>query len=198
MPTGPRLTARDAALLVVDLQERLIPAIIGGDRLLSRAYHLLRGACLLDVPALATEQIPAKLGPTVVPLLDLLPERYSKSIFHALGAPGLGDRLAAMRVRHIALIGVETHICVAQTALELLARGFAVQIPTDAVGARFAEDHEAALRRLSRAGAILTTVEAILFEWAESAEHPQFRALSALVKGRSSLPSSRPTEGDRP
>lgn len=184
MSHRPRQSARNGALLVVDLQERLVPAIQGVDRLLARASQLVRGAALLDVPAFATEQVPAKLGPTVEPLASLLPGRLAKSTFHALGAPGLTDRLAEARIRHITLVGIETHICVAQTALELLARGFVVQIATDAVGARFAEDHEVALRRLDRAGAILTTAEAVLFEWAESAEHPQFRALSALVKER--------------
>ena len=95
-----------------------------------------------------------------------------------------GPRWKTHQVRHVALVGIEAHICVAQTALELLARGYEVQVPVDAVGSRFAEDREVALRRLERAGAILTTAEATLFEWVESADHPQFRAISALVKER--------------
>ena len=184
MPTAPRLTAAGAALLVVDLQARLVPSIRDADRVVAAAARLARAAHLLDLPVVATEQVPAKLGPTVAPLLDLLPDRLPKATFHAGGAPGLWEFLAARAVRHVALVGIEAHICVAQTALELLARGFAVQVPVDAVGSRFAVDRAVALRRLDRAGAILTTAEATLFEWVESAEHPQFRAISALVKER--------------
>ena len=123
-------------------------------------------------------------SPTVAPLAALLPDRRPKATFHAGGAAGLWDELAAREVRHVALIGIEAHICVAQTALELLDRGFTVQVPVDAVGSRFAVDRDAALRRLDRAGAILATAEATLFEWVESADHPQFRAIAALVRER--------------
>lgn len=185
MPTGPRLTAESGgALLVVDLQDRLVPGIRDGGRVVLAAARLARGARLLGLPVFATEQVPAKLGPTVEALRDLLPDRRPKSTFHAGGAAGLWEALGAAGARHVALAGIEAHICVAQTALELLARGCAVQVAVDAVGSRFAEDRDVALRRLERAGATLTTAEAALFEWAGSADHPQFRALSALVKER--------------
>lgn len=187
MPTEPRLTAaRGAALLIVDLQTRLLPAIDRADRVVARTAQLVRGARLLDLPVVATEQVPAKLGPTIPALAEILPARLAKTTFHAGGADGIWDALAAPRVRHVALAGIEAHICVAQTALELLARGFTVQVPVDAVGSRFASDREVALRRLERAGAILTTAEACLFEWVEAADHPQFRAIAALVKERTS------------
>ena len=185
MPTPARLTAeRGAALLVVDLQTRLVPAIDGADRVVARSRLLVRAARLLGLPVFATEQVPNKLGPTVPELAELLPERWPKSTFHAGGAAGLWEALKARQVRHVALAGIEAHICVAQTALELLGRGFAVQVPVDAVGSRFAVDREVALWRLERAGAILTSAEATLFEWVETADHPQFRAISALVKER--------------
>ena len=185
MRTQPRLTADGGGLLVVDLQARLVPAIDGAERVVAHAARLVRAAHLLGLPTVATEQVPAKLGPTVAPLAELLPERLPKSTFHAGGADGLWTLLEAAGVRHVALVGIEAHICVAQTALELLRRGFAVQIPVDAVGSRFATDRDVALRRLDRAGAILTTAEATLFEWVESADHPRFRDISALVKERS-------------
>ncbi len=184
MPTAARLTASGAALLVVDLQTRLIPAIQDHDRVLARTAQLVRGATLLNVPTFATEQVPAKLGLTVPALAEILPERWPKTTFHAGGAAKLWEALEAHKVRHVALAGIEAHICVAQSALELLGRGFEVQVVADAVGSRFAMDREVALRRLERAGAILTTAEACLFEWTESAEHPAFRAISALVKER--------------
>ena len=185
MPSAPRLTAaRGAALLVVDLQTRLVPAIHEADRVIARTVQLVRAAQLLDLPVVATEQVPAKLGSTVTQLAEILPVRLPKSTFHAGGADGVWEILEAAQVRHVALAGIEAHICVAQTALELLGRGYEVQVPVDAVGSRFASDRDVALRRLARAGATLTTAEATLFEWVESADHPQFRAISALVKER--------------
>ena len=185
MTSPPRLTAASgAALLVVDLQTRLLPAIDQAERVVARSGLLVRAARLLEVPVWVTEQVPAKLGPTVPALAELLPERCSKTTFHAGGATGLWEALAARQIRHLALVGIEAHICVAQTALELLARGLIVQVVVDAVGSRFATDREVALRRLERAGVILTTAEAVLFEWSEAADHPQFRAISALVKER--------------
>ncbi len=185
MRTEPRLTAdRGAALLVVDLQTRLVPAIEGVDRVIANAVRLVRAAQVLGIPTFATEQVPAKLGPTVPALAELLPDRRPKATFHAGGADGLWESLEAARTRHVALAGIEAHICVAQTALELAARGFEVQVPVDAVGSRFPTDLEIALRRLERSGITLTTTEATLFEWVESADHPRFREISALVKGR--------------
>ena len=185
MPTPTRLTAeRGAALLVVDLQTRLLPAIDDADRVLARSGLLVRAARTLDLPIFATEQVPDKLGSTVPALAELLPDRWPKSTFHAGGAAGLWEALEARGIRHVALAGIEAHICVAQTALELLGRGFEVQVPVDAVGSRFESDRAIALRRLEQAGAILTTAEATLFEWVETADHPRFRAISALVKER--------------
>ncbi len=185
MRTDSRLTADGgAALLVVDLQTRLVPAIEGVDRVIANAVRLVRGAQILGVPTFATEQVPAKLGPTVPILAELLPDRLPKATFHAGGAEGLWDRLEAAKIRHVALVGIEAHICVAQTALELAARGYLVQVPIDAVGSRFPTDLDAALRRLERSGITLTTTEAIVFEWVESADHPRFREISALVKER--------------
>ena len=185
MSTPARLTAAaGAALLVVDLQTRLLPAIDRAERVVARSGLLVRAARLLNVPVCATEQVPSKLGPTVPALAELLPERWPKSTFHAGGAAGVWEALEERQVRHVTLAGIEAHICVAQTALELLGRGFVVQVPVDAVGSRFETDRAIALRRLEQAGAILTTAEAVLFEWVEAADHPQFRAISALVKER--------------
>ena len=186
MPTqpNPRLTLAGAALLVVDLQARLVPAILDADRVIAQTVRLVRGARLLEIPVFATEQVPAQLGPAVEVLAALLPARLPKTTFHAGGAEGLWHALESHQVRHVALVGIEAHICVAQTALELLARGYTVQVPVDAVGSRFPFDREVAFRRLEHAGVILTTTEATLFEWVESADHPRFRVISALVKER--------------
>ena len=179
-----RFTARDGALLVVDLQERLLPTIRDRDQLVANVLRLARAARLLDVLALATEQYPRGLGVTVPAVAELLPDRPAKLTFHCLGAPGLVEALAESVATHVTLVGIETHVCVAQTALELLKLGYRVQVSYDAVGSRFPLDHYVALRRMERAGVVVSTTEAILFEWTEGADHPRFKEISALVKER--------------
>ncbi len=184
MTTPGRMTGRGGALLVVDLQGRLLKGIEGRDRVVANALRLVRGAQILGLPALATEQYPKGLGPSIPELAALIPERPAKVTFHCLGAPGISERLEAEGVGHVTLAGIEAHICVAQTALELLGRGYRVQVAVDAVGSRFADDLAIALARLDRAGATLTTTEAALFEWVEAADHPRFKEIAALVKER--------------
>jgi nicotinamidase-related amidase len=179
-----RLDANGGALLVVDAQEKLLRAIEGRDRLLSQTLRLVRAARLLGLPVFATEQYPQGLGPTVDSLAALIPDRPAKTTFHGLGAPGIAEGLAKAGVRHVTLAGIEAHVCIAQTALELLRLGYAVQVPADAVGSRFAIDREFALRRLELAGAVVSTAESALFEWVGGAEHPRFKDISALVKER--------------
>ncbi len=182
MSMTDRLTARDAALLLIDLQPRLLGTISEAPLLKANALRLAQAAGLLGIPLWATEQSPMKLGPTDPELASLIPTPLPKSTFRCGGAPGLLEALEGCGVRHVTLAGIEAHVCVAQTALELLSRGFAVQVPVDAVGSRGGLDREIALRRLEGAGAVLSTVEAVLFEWTETAEHPQFRSISALVR----------------
>jgi nicotinamidase-related amidase len=184
-PDHVRRTAAHGALLVIDIQEKLIRAIEGAEQLIASSLLLVKAARILEIPVFATEQYPRGLGPTVEPLASLIPERPSKLTFHCLGSPGLAAKLAVSGVRHLTLAGIETHVCVAQTAIELLGLGYQVQVAADAVGSRYAIDKEYALRRLEKAGATISTSEAILFEWTETAEHPRFKELSALVKGRS-------------
>ena len=112
MRTGPRLTADRGALLVVDLQIKLAPAIERVDRVIANVVRLVGAASLLNLPTFATEQVPSKLGPTVPALADLLPVRLPKATFHAGGADGLWGMLEAAQIQHVALVGIEAHICV--------------------------------------------------------------------------------------
>ncbi len=183
----PRLTAGNTTLLIVDVQEKLLPAIPDGDRLVSNVAFLLDTAALVDLPVRVTEQYPKGLGATVAALSGKLPaERPAKKSFSCCGAPGLVDSLDAHRP-WILLAGMETHVCVSQTAFDLLDRGYRVAIPVDGVSARFRQDHDTALSRLREAGALLTTVEAVGFEWLGSADHPRFRDYSKLVQERAKL-----------
>lgn len=174
---------RDAALLVVDVQQRLVPAIPHARQIIWNCRRLLDGARELGVPAAMTEQNPEKLGPTVAELVAA----HNGPVFAkmAFSAGECGELFAQWReagVERVLVCGIETHVCVAQTALDLLAAGYQTFVAADAVGSRAMHDYEFALRRLESSGVTITTVEAALFEWCERAGTPEFRQISALVK----------------
>ena len=180
----PRLTAANTTLLIVDVQEKLLPAIPDREPLVTNIAFLLDTAALTNVPIRVTEQYPQGLGKTIPELAAKLPDqRPAKKSFSCCGAPGLLESLDTHRP-WVMLAGMETHVCVSQTALDLLDRGFHVAIPVDAVSARFRNDHDIALQRLRESGALMTTVEAVGFEWLGSAEHSRFRDFSKLVQER--------------
>lgn len=182
MPNWERFTASHGALLVVDVQKKLVDVMAYGPLVVANGVRLTRAASLLKIPHWATEQYPQGLGPTVPDLAALYPQRPAKSCFHCCAVPELLEQLHGLSIRHVTLVGIETHVCIAQTALELLAKGLRVQVPADAVASRSHLDWKIALRRLEHAGAVVTTTEAVLFEWTETADHPQFKAISRLVK----------------
>jgi nicotinamidase-related amidase len=182
MTPQERLTARNGALLVVDVQAKLVPRIQRRDLVIANTVRLVQAAKALEMPYWATEQYPQGLGETVPALADLIAHRAHKTVFHCCAVGELLEQLHGRRVRHITLAGIEAHVCIAQTALELLGMGFVVQVPADAVGSRSTMDWEFALRRLAGAGAVISTTEAVLFEWVESSDHPKFKTISNLVK----------------
>jgi nicotinamidase-related amidase len=177
-----RLTGAHGALLVVDVQDKLLERIIDRDTVIANSVRLVKAAQQLHMPVWATEQYPKGLGPTTAALAALIPDRPAKTTFHCCAVPQLLEQLYGRRIRHVTLAGIEAHVCVAQTALELLGLGFRVQVPADAVGSRHKIDWEFALRRMEHAGASITTTEAVLFEWMESSDRPEFKAISALIK----------------
>lgn len=183
-----RLTAAHGALLVVDMQEKLLATMRDRDLVVANAARLIRGARELQIPVWATEQYPRGLGPTVPPIAELIPDRPTKMSFQCCAVPQLLEQLYGRHIRHLTLAGIEAHVCVAQTALELLDLGFRVQVPADAVTSRNPRDCEFALRRLEQAGAVISTTEAVLFEWLETADCPQFKVISNLVKGSGPRP----------
>ena len=172
------------ALMVIDIQERLVRVMPRREQLVARAARLVEAAQLLDVPVVITEQVPEKLGPIIPELaaaLEKLP-RISKVAFSCCGEPEVVRALRGTDATAIVLCGVETHVCVQQTALDLLVHGFRAYVCVDAVCSRYDIDHETALARMRGAGVILTTTESVLFELLQSADHEQFRALQKLVK----------------
>jgi nicotinamidase-related amidase len=184
MPHPTHLVADEAALLVIDVQEKLMVKIPGAAGLVRNIAFLIDGARLLDVPVAATEQYPKGLGPTVPELAQRLPERPDKVAFSSCAVPSVVEGFRRQGRSRIVLMGIESHVCVLNTALDLLALDYRVYLVVDALGSRFAIDHETALRRLEMAGAILTTVETALFEMVSGAGHPKFKQVSALVQER--------------
>ncbi len=184
-----RLTGAHGALLVVDLQDKLLASIPGRDVLVSKAIGLIQAARTLGVPVWCTEQYPKGLGPTTAAVAELIPERPGKTIFHCCAVPQILEQLYGRHIRHVTIAGIEAHVCVAQTALELLDLGFRVQIAADAVASRNHMDWEFTLRRLEHAGSTVSTTESIIFEWTETADRPEFKAISELIK---SLNRSQP------
>lgn len=182
MSPHARFTASHGALLVVDMQEKLLRKMKYGALVTANCDRLLRGAEVLGLPVFATEQYPQGLGPTVPELTERLPRRPEKTAFSACAVVEVIEGLHGRAVRHVTLAGIEAHVCIAQTALELIELGFAVQVPADSVASRGTLDWEIALRRLERAGAVVTTTEAVLFEWVVAADSPHFKAISQLVK----------------
>ena len=176
------LSAPSSVLLVVDVQEKLIPLIPHHRRIVWNIQRLLQAAQVLEVPAVGTEQYPKGLGPTVEPLRELLGPVPEKLSFSCAGCEPFLERLDVESRWQVVVAGIETHVCVQQTVLDLLARGFEPYLVADAVGARGELDHQVALRRMEAAGATVTTTESVMFEWCQRAGTPQFKQISQLVR----------------
>jgi len=177
------VTPPTAALLVVDVQERLIRVMPEPERLVRRIEQLLRASQILQVPVFVTEQVPEKIGPTVEPLRSLLPGApHPKSSFSCWGCESLKGALSSCGRSTVIVAGIETHVCVYQTVRDLLARDFRVLVVADAVDSRSSTDRQVALDRMRQAGAEVVTVEMLLFDLLGDATHPKFRTIHALVK----------------
>jgi len=179
------MTTADTALLVVDVQERLIGAIADNARVVFNVRRLIDGAKILDLPVVATEQYPKGLGPTLPELAERLDDIPSKLTFSCGGCPELFAQLREQGIHKLLVCGVEAHVCVQQTVLDLLADSWRVYLAVDAVGSRFEVDYQTALRRMDSAGSVLTTTEAALFEWCDTAGTPEFKQISRLVREES-------------
>jgi len=179
-------------LLVIDVQEKLIPTIYDGDAIVRRIRFMLDAAQQLKVPVIVSEQYPKGLGPTISELADhaAVETTFAKMRFSACEQfcdhAGLGADIAADAHDgrdQILLVGIEAHVCVLQTALDLAARGFRVYVAEDAVGSGAARDHATGIQRMRDAGITICTAEGAAFEWCETAEAEQFRTMSKLIRG---------------
>jgi len=182
------MSAARSGLVIVDLQERLQPAIDGGDEIAMRAGVLLDAAATLDIPALVTEQYPRGLGPTIPEIKQKcsnFTKIYSKLTFSAGKNADVAEHVDNWRKsgrNQVVICGTETHICVLQTVADLMAQGSDIYLVTDACGSRTAANRNAAISRMTAMGVTCVTTEMVVFEWLEVAGTDEFKALSKLIK----------------
>jgi nicotinamidase-related amidase len=183
------LDIRKSILLVVDIQEKFRQVIPDIDAVIRQSGRLIDAARELNVPMMLSEQYPQGLGHTVGELLNRLPPVegdnklvFEKTAFGCLGCDAIKYRLAWQERRQVILCGLETHVCVSQTAHQLLAEGYEVHLVTDVVSSRSAANHTMAITKMIQSGVIPTTTEIALFELMRDATHPAFRAVQSLIK----------------
>jgi nicotinamidase-related amidase len=179
------IDARHALLLLVDLQERLMPAMHEPRPVIANSLIMLAAAGRLGVPSVVTEQYPQGLGHTVPEIGERLGQReavYPKMTFSAAADPATMARLRQSRRQQVVLAGVEAHVCVTQTAIGLAQAGYQPFVVADATTSRKARSVEIALERLRQNGVSVVTTEMVLFEWLGRAGTEEFRELSRLIR----------------
>jgi nicotinamidase-related amidase len=179
-----RLRKAESALLVIDIQERLLPAIFERERVVQNTVRLIKGSAILGIPIFATEQYRKGLGTTVPEVAAALGKvaPVEKLAFSACGATDLSAGLKAKKITNVILCGIETHVCVCQTCLDLLDASYAVFVVADAVSSRTPENHRIGLERMRDAGAVIGSTEMVLFELLEKAGTEEFKQILPLVK----------------
>jgi nicotinamidase-related amidase len=181
----PELLTNDkAALLVIDMQERLFPVMHEKEELLRNIIKLIKGAQVLEIPIIMTEQYPKGLGPTLPEIKELLPnvKTIEKVVFNCCDEAAFCQALEALKRNQVLIAGIEAHICVYQTAMALKRAGYDVQVVGDCVSSRKNEDKMAALFKMGAAGISPTTMEMTLFELLKIAKGDKFKAISNIVK----------------
>jgi nicotinamidase-related amidase len=176
------MSSTNTALVVIDVQERLVPLIGNHLRIIWNISRLIDCAELLQVRTLATEQYPKGLGHTTGALASRLTDIHEKRVFSCRECSHQFETLQTDGIDNLLLAGIESHVCVQQTALDMLSQGFNVFVAVDATGSRNKIDHENAIVRMQMSGVTTTTTESVMFEWCESSTHAQFKAVSKLVQ----------------
>ena len=178
------LSQEDSVLMVIDMQGNLYESMQDKPFLLENVRKLVRGMQVFGIPVIVTEQIPEKLGPTIEPVVSLLPDapRIPKSDFSCCGEEKIMKALKALERQQVLLCGIETHVCVYQTAVDLLGFGYDVHLVADAVSSRTVLNREIGIRKLRDEGARLASTEMVLFELIRTADDPKFKEIFRIVK----------------
>lgn len=178
-----KVLSQNAVAVCIDLQEKLFPTIHNNMQLEQKVITLISGLNTLKVPIVITEQYPKGLGLTILPIKNLISSRViEKKTFSCCGSEEFNETLKALSKKIIVLFGIESHVCVLQTAVDLKAQGYIVFVVVDCISSREEMDKEIAIHRFDREGVFLTTVESLLFELCETSEHKSFKVISKLVK----------------
>lgn len=178
------LNKQDTVLVVIDLQEPFLRFIFERERVVANSVVLIKGAGVLGLPVISTLQYPERMGDMVPDVLDALPsdDRIGKTSFSPFGCDEFVQRLAESGRKNVLICGVESHICVNQTVHDLLAAGYAVHVAADAVSSRTIANWKIGLDKMRQSGAIVTSVEAALYEMLADSKSPEFKHILDLVK----------------
>jgi len=178
------LDKEDAALLIIDIQERLAPAMKQGDRVIKNCQHLIELAKMIDIPITLTEQYPKGLGRTVPELQAVLPQYkpIEKTTFNCCGEPACLAQLRNINRKKVIVVGMETHVCVLQTVTSLLKGGFIPHVVQDAVCSRAEENWKTSIEFMRDAGAVITCTETVLFQLLKVAGTEEFKKISQRIK----------------
>lgn len=185
MERNNKLLVRDTtALLIIDIQEKILDVMINKERLIDNTIKLIKGFKILNLPIFYTEQYPKGLGATTHLLLKELEglSPIQKTSFSCLSAGNLFQRLKDNNIKQVVVAGIESHVCIQQTVFDLLANGFQVDLCTDATSSRKENDLLTALERMKKNNAELTTVESVLFELLEDSKTDEFKLISSIIK----------------
>jgi nicotinamidase-related amidase len=184
--SGALLERGSSQLLIVDIQEKLIPTIHGAERMIARTLFLIEAARTLGLPITLTEQYPKGLGPTEPSLraaCDNAVQAFAKTAFSCLKDDAIRMHLTSHDARkQLVIMGMEAHVCVLQTALDAVSAGYSVFVVGDAISSRSASDVEVAQRRLTASGVTMISAEMAFFEWLERSGTPEFKQLAPLLR----------------
>jgi nicotinamidase-related amidase len=178
------LNPDNTVLIVIDIQDRLFPAMYDRERLLKNLQKLIKGIRVFDIPVILTEQYPAGLGPTLPEITGLLPDvkPIDKFCFSCCDEERFQEELESLKREQVLIAGIEAHVCVYQTAMDLLGKGYQVQVVVDGISSRDAENKEVCLTKMTNAGISPTTTEMALFELLKIAKGDKFKQISNIVK----------------
>ncbi|MCL1940670.1 MAG: isochorismatase family protein [Synergistaceae bacterium] len=180
-----RLSAENAAMLMIDMQEKLLPVVSGGDEAVGNAARLLRAAEVFKIPVIYTEQYPKGIGGTVGPLLELLPAeaiRHEKTAFSCCDEFGFSEKLSGTGRQSVVVFGIESHICVLSTVADLTRQGIKIVVAADACGSRNPRSHNLAMDEARACGASILPAEAIIYQLIGRAGTQEFKALLPFLK----------------
>jgi nicotinamidase-related amidase len=178
------LTVENTCLIVIDIQEKLLPVMQESDQVVKNTSVLIQAAKSLNVPVLWCQQVPKALGLTVgelSPFLDGV-EPINKSSFSCCGDETFMHKIDQLKLQTVILCGIESHVCVFQTAMDLIQHGLYVHVVADATSSRTSENKDLGISRMAKEGAVITSTEMLLFELLRDANHPKFRQLAKLIK----------------